>query len=341
MSFKRVDIQTLNRWVDSLIREQTVVGVQGDDHFAFGALKRAADLRLDYDVSVLPPKAFLQPQKETLLSFKAGVGYESVTDAEPFTILGVHPYDMVAILQMDRIFSQGNYDIHYMTRRNNATIVAVDVQAVSRDVFAGCMGTSHIEDGYDVLLTKTVDEYLVDARTEKGESLISGLQDAPDAGESWLEYRKLVWDYNKRLLRKHELKAPPSTWPGLLEGSYEHPMWEEQAGLCFSCGSCTIVCPTCYCFDVREDISWDLSSGERSRVWDGCMFASFAMVAGGLNLRKEPAARYRHRYYRKGMYVPSQIGGEIACIGCGRCITACVANIANPVEVFNRLAEGK
>ena len=71
------------------------------------------------------------------------------------------------------------------------------------------------------------------------------------------------------------------------------------------------------------------------------MLADFATVAGNLNFRKDRSARFRHRYYRKGKYVPAKIGGQIACVGCGRCITACVANIANPVEVFNRLAEEK
>jgi len=69
------------------------------------------------------------------------------------------------------------------------------------------------------------------------------------------------------------------------------------------------------------------------------MRTNFATVAGNLNFRKNPADRYRHRYYRKGKYVPAKIGGKIACVGCGRCITACVPKIANPVEVFNRLAE--
>ena len=142
-------------------------------------------------------------------------------------------------------------------------------------------------------------------------------------------------------MRKHELRADPSKWPDLLDDAYEHPVWEERATLCFSCGSCNLVCPTCYCFDVREEIKWDLSSGERLRVWDGCMLTDFATVAGKHNFRKSPSARFRHRYYRKGKYVPDKIGGEIACVGCGRCITACVAKIASPVEIFNRLAEGK
>jgi ferredoxin len=340
MSFKKISEEALNEWVDSLIEKQKVIGVQvKNDRFAFAPLRASADLRLDYDVTVLPPKTFFQPQREALLQYKVGSGYESVFENDPFVLFGVHPYDMAAILQMDDIFSEGNVDLHYVTRREKACTVVADVQSVSANVFAGYMGTSHVEQGYDVLLTKVGDEYLVDAPTAQGEALLISLNGAPDAGASWLDQRKLVWDYNRQRLRKHELKADPSMWPELLENGYEHPVWEDKAQLCFSCGSCNLVCPTCYCFDVRDQLNWDLTSGNRVRVWDGCMLADFATVSGNLNFRKEPAARYRHRYYRKGLYVPGKIGGQIACIGCGRCITACVANIANPIEVFNRLAE--
>lgn len=342
MSIKKVDAAVLNGWIDGICSNRKVVGVQAKgDRFAFGPLSKAADLRLDYDVTILPPKSYFQPQREILLSFKMDMNYESVSDADPFVILGVHPYDMIAIMQMDGIFSQTNYDVHYMARRDNATVVVADVQTVSPDVFAGYMATSHIEDGYDVLLTKIGDVFIVDSKTEKGEALMAGIADAPDAGESWLEQRKLVWEYNKQRLRRHELKVLPINWPELLEGGVANTVWEEKATLCFSCGSCNLVCPTCYCFDVQDDVNWDLVSGERIRKWDGCMLTDFATVAGNHNFRKDSADRYRHRYYRKGKYVPSKIGGQIACVGCGRCITACVAKIANPVEIFNRLAEDK
>jgi ferredoxin len=248
---------------------------------------------------------------------------------------------MVAIGQMDRIFEQDNGDIHYAARRNAATIVAVDVQKASPNVFAGAMGTAHTEDGYDVLLTRVGDDTLVEARTDKGEALLAGLADAPDAGEDAVAARARVWEDNDSALRQHDLKAEPKTWPAVLENAEEHPVWEEKAELCFSCGSCTLVCPTCYCFDVRDDVDWTLSSGERVRVWDGCMLTDFATVAGTHNFRKDKTDRFRHRYYRKGTYVPSKLGGDIACVGCGRCITACVAKIANPVDVFNRLTEDK
>ncbi len=340
MSVKKLDQAALDSWVDSLVAKHKVYGVQAaGDRFAFRPLAHAADLRLDYDVTMLPPKKYFLPQTEELVTFKRSGGYESVLDSEPFVLLGVHPYDMVAINQMDTIFSSDNYDVHYMTRRDNATIVACDVQNASPDVFAGCMGSATVKEGFDVLLTKVGDAWLADTRTDKGEALLNGVN-APAAADSDIAAREKVWAENNEGLQKHKFNCAPSDIPGLLEKGYDHPVWAERAELCFSCGTCTSVCPTCYCFDVRDDVDWDMESGRRTRTWDSCQLTGFATVAGGHNFRPDPAERYRHRYYRKGKYVADKIG-QIACVGCGRCITGCVAKIANPVEVYNRLLEGK
>lgn len=343
MSIKKMDMPAFEKWVDACIQHNNkVYGVRTQgDHFSFAELERAGDLRLDYDVTILPPKKYFQPTREILLKFsRENTEYETVLDTEPFVLFGVHPYDMAAISQMDMVFARDHRDEHYLTRRAGATVVVSDVQTPSRDVFAGCLGTAVVDKGFDVLVTKIEDGYVVDARTEKGETLVSLADGATEAGEADLTAREAVWEENRKQLRKHELKMDPSEIPALLERSHDHPVWEEKAELCYSCGSCNLVCPTCYCFDVQEDVHWDLNCGERCRSWDGCLLADFAMVAGKHNFRGKRADRYRHRYYRKGKYVPDMIG-EISCVGCGRCITACTAKIANPVEVYNRLLEEK
>jgi ferredoxin len=341
MCILKADESAMSTWVEGLIAGGNVIGVQSRrDRFDFAPLTKASDLRLDYDVSLTPPgRVVLQPPHEVMLRFR-GANYESVLSDEPYVLLGVHPYDMVAINQMDRVFSKDNVDAHYMARREAATIVVVDPQSVSENSFAACMGAATVDKGFDVLLTKVDGGYVVDARTDKGKALIEGLRGAPEATEADLEARRAVWRENESRLRRHELAMSPSELPALLRESYDHPVWEEKARLCFSCGSCVTVCPTCYCFDVQEDVNWDLESGQRTRAWDGCMLESFAAVAGGHNFRKDKVDRYRHRYYRKGMYV-ADIVGECACVGCGRCITVCVSKIAQPVEVFNRLWEDK
>ncbi len=307
--------------------------------YAFGPLAAAEEFRLDYDVTILPPKKYLLPQTETLLTYQVGGACSSVRDAEPMILLGVHPYDMVAINQMDELFRQDQYDKHYMDRRCRTTIIALDVVTPSENVFAASMGTATVKSGYDILLTVLPDgSILADAATDKGQELLDPAESTP-AAEADLKARKTVWDKNEKALNKHVLECKPSYLPKLLENAYDHPVWEEKARLCYSCGSCNQVCPTCYCFDVQDQVSWDLKTGERKRCWDGCLLENFATVAGNHNFRKDRAARYRHRLYRKGKYVPGKIGGQIACVGCGRCITACTAKIANPVEVYNRLME--
>jgi len=340
MSIKKIGKKAFMDLVDILISETKVVGVQAKgQYFDFLPLESAKELRLDYDVSQQSPKKFFQPPVETLLTFKVKGGYKSYCDDGKFVLVGVHPYDMVAINQMDILFSQDNFDTHYFARRNSAVIIACDAAVPSKNVFASSMGTATVEAGYDLLLTDIGDFYIADAATEKGRNILAKAKDVADAGKEDLEKRLTVWDRNKKMLNKHQLKCKPSDLPRLLEKAYSHPVWEENAKTCFSCGSCNQVCPTCYCFNVQDDVSWDMRTGTRQRSWDGCLLTGFTKVAGNHEFRKNRSDRFRHRLYRKGSYVPAKIGGQIACVGCGRCVSACLPGIANPVNVYNRLVD--
>jgi ferredoxin len=340
MSTHKLSKADFKGWVNGMIGAGTVVGVKAKgERFAFGELESADELRLDYDVTILPPKKYVLPQVETLMTYEVGGKYRSRYEGQEMVLVGVHPYDMVSINQMDMLFSQDEYDSHYMKRRQLLTIVACDVARASANVFASSMGTATVKEGYDVLVTDIRDGYVVEAATEKGQALVKGTAGLADASAEDMAKRQAVQDRNNSELNKHPLKCGVSELSGLLDGAYEHPVWDEKAKTCFSCGSCNTTCPTCYCFDVQDDVEWDCRDGRRYRQWDGCLLREFANVAGGHNFRKDKASRFRHRLYRKGKYVPSKIGGQIACVGCGRCITACVAGIANPVEVYNRLFE--
>ncbi len=335
---KVLDAAELGTWVKAIIKDHDVIGIQARaDKFDFGPLLASEDLRLDYDVSLNAPKRFFLLPEEELLTFKKNKA-QSAQPAAPFVLFGVHPYDLVAIRQLDKLFALGNKDVHYLARREQAVIVAVDVQTPSAHVFSGCLGFEHVEDSYDVLLTKIGGEYLADAATAAGRKLLALGKDFRTADEKYLAKRKKVWNENKQALRRHELKPTKAQIAKQLEKSYDHPIWKEKAARCFSCGTCNLVCPTCYCFDVTDRFNWDMASGARVRAWDGCMLEDFATVAGPHNFRNQREARYRHRYYRKGKYVPDKIG-EFSCVGCGRCIGACVTHIANPVEVYNAIME--
>ncbi len=127
----------------------------------------------------------------------------------------------------------------------------------------------------------------------------------------------------------------PELIPDLLKKVYEESgFWEEHSEKCLACGSCVLVCPTCYCFDVKDNPDLSLDGGERIRTWDGCLLEDFAKVASGENFRPTRPTRYRHRYFKKGKYLFDKFG-FISCVGCGRCGSNCLPDIANPVSLFN------
>jgi hypothetical protein len=86
-----IDKNAFRRFVDAIIKQQRVIGVCAKgDRFDFEQLDSADQLRLDYDVTLQPPKKYFLPPVETLLTYEVGDGYKSVYDDTPFVLLGVH-----------------------------------------------------------------------------------------------------------------------------------------------------------------------------------------------------------------------------------------------------------
>ena len=338
MSPRTLGPPEIEAWIATLIRQYKVVGPQArGDRFAYDTLHSPAELRLDHDLTILPPKKYLLPATEVILSYTRNGEFRSVIPVEPLVIFGVHPYDVAAIAQMDRYFTEDHADIHYMTRRRNTTIVACDAQNASDHTFAACMETATVRNGCDLLLTLVGDRYVAESMTPAGDALLALAVGTQEADPVSLGRREQVWADARKLLSR-KLRVSPKDIPALLERATEHPVWKQKSEACLSCGSCVMVCPTCFCFDVQDEVGWDLASGERHRQWDACLLADFALVAGGHNFRKPREDRYRHRFYRKGKHLHDRFG-YLACVGCGRCAAACTTGIADPVELFNALAE--
>ena len=282
MTVKQLDPGYLNGWLEGLLLNQTLVApVEKNGQFAFEAVSRVSDIRLDYDVTTLLPKKFLLPPKEVPVTFHNGSHYQSVFQADPFILFGVHPYDVLAISQMDRVFSGNQKDEHYLARRAQCSFVALDPLTISANNFSACMNAGVVKDGWDILLSKVGNVFLAEARTDKGLALMRYLAPTPAATPEQLAAREKMWEANLQTQQKHKLKCAAEDLPDLLGRNYDHPLWQERANLCFSCGACNIVCPTCYCFDVQDDVDWSLNCGTRCRSWDGCLLRDFATVAGG------------------------------------------------------------
>ena len=162
----------------------------------------------------------------------------------------------------------------------------------SKNVFASSMDTAVVRQGYDILMTDIGDAYVVEAATDKGKKLLCYGQELEGRDADDLKSRKAVWEKNKKGAQQAQARLQ-AVLPAQAAGKgLQPPVWEEKARLCYSCGSCNQVCPTCYCFDVQDEVNWDLKTGTRCRAWDGCLLENFATVAGNHNFRKKTGGTF-------------------------------------------------
>lgn len=344
MNMNIITKEKLNEFLKALISKSNVVGVsEKDGKYAFGPLIDAEDMAWDYDVTLLPPKKYILPQWETLIKFKveAKVEVEAVMDSPSLTIIGVHPYDLKAMNQLDRLFEENHADGNYLKRRSATTIIALTPKKASKWAFWSSMDSAQVTTGYDLLLTDLGGRFAVETGTSRGEELLqkyANCEKATSKDEQDLE--KIKKSVTTMCGSDRTVNVPIKKLRPLLEDSRESKLWEEKAEKCYSCGSCNIICPTCYCFDVREEMDLSLNQGARYRVWDGCLLEDFAKIGSGENFREERTERYMHRFYRKWEYLEKKLN-EPACVGCGRCASVCLPDIADPVKVLNALKEEK
>ena len=324
---------------DRLAASMTVLGAaERDGRFVYRPMERADELRLDFETTAMPPTVYLLPAKEELVRLRLGPSAdgEAVSASEPIALFGVHPYDLHAIALLDEVFLGANPDPNYASRRNSTFLIGIDCDHPIRTSFAAGMGTDTIEEGFDLLLSNIGEGYLVTVGSDRGLKLLEGLEGMTHASEEQLSLRaRRRQEATERYAVR--LDTPRDRVPRLLTEHYDSAYWDERSEPCFSCGSCITVCPTCFCFDVQDEVSLDLKTATRVRRWDGCMLSDFALVAGGENFRPTKASRFRHRMLRKGKYILERYG-RLGCVGCGRCGIACLTDIASPAETFNAIA---
>ncbi|MFB3891746.1 MAG: 4Fe-4S dicluster domain-containing protein [Phycisphaerae bacterium] len=311
--------------------------------FAFEPLETEADIariRMDYDITILPPKKLFHPQHEDLLSFNGhapgNVKYN--IESTPTVLLGAHPYDLNGIATLDAAFAMTPSDPYYQARRAATKLIGLNIQGpyINQNQFMADMGTLEPPSGgFDLFLTDLGNRYFVEVGSTAGEGLVKGAACFAAAGPE--DFRaKQEFDTKKAANFPKKLPYDTRYLPELLAESYDSLLWDALARRCFSCGTCTNVCPTCYCFDVRDELNPDATSGRRERVWDSCQLKSFAAVAGGENFRERKESRLRHRMFRKGKYILERTG-RLGCVGCGRCVKHCVATISI-LEAFQQIA---
>lgn len=322
--------KNLGDFIAKLAQTQKVAAptAKGNNNFSFEYVDSAEKIALKYIPTILPPKKFFMPQRENLIEYNLGAGLDisAVVEQEKMALFGVHTCDLAGIQCLNMVFSERPKDYNYLLRKRQITIIGLECNDYC-DEFASCniVNASMPSGGYDLFLTDLGDYFVVHVNTQSGDEMVDAAKVFEKPTRTHFEEFMALRD-NKRKIFKNEIPIEARDIPELFERSFESEVWKELEQKCLSCGNCTAVCPTCYCFDVIDEMNLDLKGGRRFRKWYSCQLEPFAKVAGGENFRKSRAARQRHRYYRKFEY-PAAKFSRFFCTGCGRCSRTCMADI--------------
>ena len=302
-----------------------------------------------YDPSVLhtvkSAKGVFFPQSEDLIRYKRdGLGLE-ITPVDPekeeFVVFGVRACDVEGFKVLDRVFLTDPVDTYYKARREHGTVFSVMCGYPEETCFCRTFGIDSTVPGGDVQSWITASGDLVmEALTAKGEALLGSLEGiVEDAGESDVKAKEEAREENRKISDRLPLAGITTDGFGKdadLLTLFNRPEWKELASSCLGCGTCTYVCPTCQCYDLREYRVGNTVN--RFRVWDSCMYSDFTMMAAGTN-RPDQMQRFRQRFMHKLKYYPDNYDGAFSCVGCGRCLRKCPVSM-NIAKVMKTLGEG-
>ncbi len=322
--------------IDAFMESYEVVApVARGDGYVFDVIETPEDVALDYPTTRTSIKKYLLPPKETLMTFDARTNM--VTDYEeaivPRVIFGVHACDINAINRLDLVYRDGDYpDPYYCARRAKTLVVGVSCMPTD-SCFCNLLGADEAQFGYDLFLQRIGErgeKYLVSISSVTAANILESACDPREAtDEDRIEFRHATRArqaaFNPDIPKIQDIAM-------LMDAFHKDEFWDELGGRCLSCTACSAVCPTCFCFDIFDELEPNGQQGKRVRVWDACTNPDFAKVTGGYNFREGGRERVRHRMYHKlnGFFVNHD---RMLCVGCGRCVAACKANI-NPIEVL-------
>ena len=286
--------------------------------------------------TVRSAKDLFFPQVENLLKFKVEGKQIEIIDhrdpVEPFVVFGVRACDCRSFDVLDNVFlHEEPADTFYKTRREQGIVITMACNMPEETCFCTAFGIDPADPAGDISVWKTEDAYYFRGNNEKGNFLLNSVQLTDAEGSDVNAQIEQIRSITEKL-PFGKLNLNGFDKEHLME-KFNDSRWAELSEACLGCGTCTFVCPTCQCYDIKEfDNGKEI---QRFRCWDSCMYSDFTMMAHGTN-RPTQKERFRQRFMHKLVYYPANNEGLYSCVGCGRCLQKCPVN-ANIVKVIKTL----
>jgi len=305
----------------------------------FGLWTENCDADIDTLKTVKSAKDVFFPQSETLYKVRREEGKLQIQGESPrqtpFVVFGIRGCDVKGIEVLDKVFLSDPVDGYYAARRQMGTLVSLACGRPETSCFCNVFGVDCAEPAGDVVTWLVNDTLYWEPKTEKGKDLTTQVESLLAAAD------ETAVEAEKQNIRSIVEKLPYSKlsldkWgAAAADKNFDSPLWEQLYKPCLACGTCTFVCPTCQCYDIKD---YDTGNGvTRFRCWDSCMYSDFTMMAHGNN-RTTQLQRFRQRFMHKLAYFPANNNGMFSCVGCGRCVDKCPAhlNIVKVIKAFEK-----
>ena len=266
---------------------------------------------------ITPLKTFLLPIKQNVSKSTAG---------DKMIIMGIPSCDLQALDLLDAIYLDEKLpDSVYKKRRENTILIGSDCHQALDTCHCTTYGINPFpESNFDILLNLIGENILLEARTDKGNELLTRVLSGIEAASPGQEIMQEIKDTREKMvadLSKRNEDLPDYKTTGKLIRESNGELWKKYANDCVSCGACAAGCPTCTCFQLI-----DRPGFEKIRNLDTCQYPGFERVAAGEDPLKPLTDRFKNRYMCKYVWKPARYNA-VACTGCGRCIDACIGRI--------------
>jgi ferredoxin len=288
--------------------------------------RRDDEALFGYAVGPQSWKRYLFPATSLLWRSDQEAGGDAAA-GPPMAFIGVRACELRAIAIQDRVFLEGQQvDPVYASRRAGAFLVAVNCGTAAGTCFCVSMQAGpKAESGFDLALTELMDggrhEFLVEAGTSRGADVLAEVASrAADGADA-----RAAAQVTERTAASMGRQLDTRGIKDLLYDNFDHPRWDDVASRCLTCGNCTMVCPTCFCFSITDVNDLTGAQAEQQRSWDSCFTMDHSYVHGG-SVRASSRSRYRQWMTHKLATWIDQFGTS-GCVGCGRCITWCPVGI--------------